>query len=177
MGNERFTRHLWISFGIVAASIIIAGGALYFFANNLSASADAIVSARTAVNGQDAAVANLADLKQQAVQAAPYQTAIDELIPDQYGLVPFTQWFAQQGGPYNVAASAAFQGGVTPSSGSTPGNIAFSFTASGSLGNIISFLEFVSTQSSGFLVAFNAFNVTSNGTDYTITGGGTVFSQ
>jgi hypothetical protein len=177
MVNERFIKRLWISFGVVIVGIVIASAALYFFAGNLSATADTIVSARTALTDQNAAVANLASLKQQAAQAAQYEPAISHLVPNQYGLVPFSQWFTQQGTAHNVTADAMLQGTVTPSVGSTPGSAAFSFTATGSLSDIASFLDFVSAKTSEFLVTLSSFNVTTNGTNYSIAGNGMVFSQ
>ena len=175
--DNHFARRLWLSFGIIVASIVIAAGALYFFAGNLSANADAIVSARAALNKQNSVVANLAGLKQQAAQAAQYQTAMGQLVPNQYGLVTFEQWFSEQGAKYHVSASASFQGAATPSAGSTPGSAAFSFTVSGSLDDVDSFLNFVSAQSPDFLIAFNSFNVTGDGINYNATGLGTVYSQ
>ena len=160
MTNEHFARRLWIGFGIIIASIIIAGGALYFFSGDLSANAAAIVSARGALNEQDAAVANLAGLKQQAAQAAQYQAAMDQLVPDQYGLVTFTQWFAAQGTQYNVSASAEFQGEPISSDGTTPGSAPFTFTVSGSIANLTSFLDAIGAKSSGFLVLITSYNIT-----------------
>ncbi|GEM_PF-2271251 len=177
MVNEQFSKKLWISFGIVVASFAIAGGALYFFAGDLSANADAIVIARAALYQQNSAVANLASLKQQAVQAVRYQSAMDQLVPNQYNLVTFTQWFTDQGRQFNVDANAEFQGSAMPSQGSAPGSDAFSYTATGSVSNIASFLDFVSAKSSGFLVLFNSFNITGGGTSYSAQGQGTVFSQ
>lgn len=177
MVNERFSQRLWISFGIIVASIAVAGGALYFFSNDLAANAQAIVSARARMNAQNSAVANLASLEQQDVQAAAYQNAIDQLLPDQYGLVNFAQWFSKEGAQYNVNANASLQGPVTPSRSTAPGNAVFSFTVSGSLSDIASFMHFVSAKSSKFLVTFGTFNITSDGSVYDASGQGMIFSQ
>jgi hypothetical protein len=177
METKQFAKKLWISFGIIVVSIAIAGGALYFFSGDLSANADAIVAARAALNQQTTAVENLASLKQQAVTAAQYQAAINQLVPNPYGLVAFPQWFGQQGLRSAVTANASLQGEPTPSAGTTPGYSSFSFTVTGSLAGISSFMDFVSTKSSGYLVAFNSFNITTQGSSYSATGLGTVFSQ
>jgi hypothetical protein len=177
MVNEHFARRLWIGFGIIIMSIVIAGGALYFFAGDLSANAAAIVSAHAAVNAQNAAVANLASLKQQATQAAQYQAAMNQLVPDQYGLVTFTQWFVAQGKQYNVDASANFQGAAIPSGGETSGTAPFTFSATGSLADLTSFLDAIGEKSSSFLIAFGSLDVTTAAGGYTITGNGTIFSR
>jgi hypothetical protein len=177
MGNEHFARSLWIGFGIIVASIIIAGGALYFFAGDLSANASAIVSAREALDEQNTAVANLASLKQQKTRAAQYQAAMDQLVPDQYGLVTFTQWFVTQGTQHNVEASANFQGSANPSGGDTPGTAPFTFIATGSLADLTAFLDAVGEKSSNFLISFESLNVTTGNSEYTITGNGIIFSR
>src|SRR6185437_3548916 len=97
MFKDRFTKQFWISLGIIAASIIIAVVVLNYFAGDMDAQASAIVSARGQAQAQTAAIANLAALKSQAPQAAQYQAAIDGLLPDQYNLVTFPQWFARLG--------------------------------------------------------------------------------
>jgi Tfp pilus assembly protein PilO len=177
MVSEHFERKLWIGFGIIVASIIIAGGASYYFAGDLSANAAAIVSARGALDEQNASIANLAGLKQQAAQAAQYQTAMNHLLPDQYGLVIFTQWFAGQGTQHSVSASANFQGVAIPSNVTLAGAAPFTFSATGSLANLASFMDAISARSSDFLIAVNSFNVTTVDGGYSITGDGVVFSR
>lgn len=60
MNEKVFARRLWISFGVIAVSIIAAIVAIYYLTDDLSAQAAAIVQARTAVQNANAAVANLA---------------------------------------------------------------------------------------------------------------------
>ncbi len=175
MVKDRFAKQLWIGFVIIAVSFFIAAAALYFFAGDLSANADAIVSARATVQNQTAAVANLANLEQQAPQAARYQAAMNQLLPDQYGIVPFAQWFGGVGKQYGVTANASFQGAMVQAQGTTPGTASFSFNAQGSPSNIVSFLNAVGAKSSGFLLTINSFDITVNGATANATGQGTLF--
>jgi hypothetical protein len=175
MKKERFVRQLWISFGIIAGSIAIAAGLLAFFSGDISAQADAIVSDRATVQSKTDALANLAQLEAEAPQAAQYQSAIDQLLPDQYGLVTFTQWIAQLGTKYDVTTNAAFQGSVVPSAGTTPGTAQFSFSVEGPPENIAAFLDGMNTKSTGFLVTLTSFDVTGGGSNETLTGQGTLF--
>lgn len=177
MNAKVFARGLWISFGVIVVSIIFAIGAIYYLANDLSAQADAIVRARAQVQNETTAVGNLANLKAQAPQAQQYQAAINDLIPGQYGLVAFGQWFQDTGKQYGVTATAAFQGAVTPAQGSTPGTVVFSFDASGPPSNVETFLDAVSRRATGFLLSIDSFDVSMNGTDYQVVGKGTLFSQ
>jgi Tfp pilus assembly protein PilO len=175
MVKERFVRQLWISLGIIAGSIVIAAGMLVFLSGDIAARADAIVSDRAIVQSKTDALANLAQLESEAPQAAQYQSAIDQLLPDQYGLVTFTQWIAQLGGKYNVTANASFQGSIVPSAGTTPGNAQFSFSVEGSSENIAAFLEGMNAKSTGFLVTLTSFDVTGSGSNENMTGQGTLF--
>ncbi len=129
MEKKRFVRQLWISLGIIVGSVAIAAGILVFLSGNISAHANTIVSDRATVQSKTGALAGLAQLESEAPQAARYQLAIDRLLPDQYGLVTFTQWIAQLGAKYDVTTNAAFQGSVVPSAGTTPGTAQFSFSA------------------------------------------------
>ncbi len=175
MEKERFTKQLWISFGIIVGSIAIAAGILAFFSGNISAQADAIVSDRAIVQSKIDALANLAQLESEAPQAAQYQSAIDKLLPDQYGLVTFTQWIDQLGVKDNVTANAAFQGSVVPSAGTAPGAVQFSFSVEGSPENIAAFLDGMNVKSAGFLVTLTSFDVTGSGSNENMTGQGTLF--
>ncbi|MGD1003520.1 MAG: hypothetical protein ABR884_03020 [Minisyncoccia bacterium] len=175
MEKKRFTRRLWISFGIVIGGIAIAIGMLAFFSGRISSEADAIVSDRATVRSKTDALANLAQLESGVPQAAQYQEAIDQLLPDQYGLVNFTQWFAQSGNKYGVDANAAFQGSVTPSAGTTPGTAQFSFSAQGSPSAVAAFLDGMSVKSSGFLLTLTSFDVTGGGPNENMTGQGMLF--
>ncbi len=177
MNGKVFARGLWISFGVIAVSIIAATAGIYYLAGDLSAQADAIVRARADVQNETVAVANLASLKAQAPQAEQYQAAIDRLIPGQYGLVTFSQWFQNEGKQYGVTAAASFQGAVTPAQGTLPGTVVFSFNASGPPPNVETFLDAVSRRATGFLLSIDSFNVSTNGADYQIAGKGTLFSQ
>jgi Tfp pilus assembly protein PilO len=175
MEKKRFARQLWISFGIVVGSIAIAAGMSVFFSGNISAQADAIANDRTAVQSKTDVLANFAQLESEAPQAAQYQSAINQLLPDQYSLVTFTQWIAQLGAKYGVTANAAFQGSVVPSAGTTPGTAPFSFSVQGSPEKIAAFLDGMNTKSAGFLVTLTSFDVTGGGTNENMTGQGTLF--
>lgn len=175
MEKERFARQLWLSFGIIVGSIAAAMVVLYFLSGNILAQADMIVNGRATVRNKADAVATLAQLGSEASQAAQYQSAIDQLLPDQYGLVTFTQWVVQLGTKYDVTANAAFQGSVVPSAGTTPGTAEFSFSVEGSPNNVAAFLDGMSKSATGFLVTLTSFNVANNGPNEDVTGRGTLF--
>ncbi len=175
MVKERFTRQLWISFGIIVGSIAIAAGVLAFLSGGISAQADAIVTDRAAVQSNTNILADLTQLKSEAPQAAQYQAAMNQLLPDQYGLVTFTQWLAQLGAKYNVTTNVAFQGSVVASAGTTPGTAQFSFSAEGSPEDVADFLDGMNEKSTQFLIALTSFDVTSAGSNENITGQGTLF--
>jgi Tfp pilus assembly protein PilO len=175
MDKKRFIRQIWISVGVIVGGIAIASGLLVFFSGNISAEADTIVSDRSTVENKTDALANLAKLESEAPQAAQYQSAINQLLPNQDGLVVFTQWISQLGEKYGVTANAAFQGSVVPSAGATPGSAQFSFSVEGSPADIADFLNGMDKKATGFLLTLASFNVTGNGSNETMTGQGTLF--
>lgn len=175
MANQRFVKQLWISSGIIVVSIAIAAAGIFYYTGDLSTKASAIVSDRGKVQQNAAALGNLAVLQQESAQAVQYQTAMNELLPDQYGLVTFEQWLAQLGQRYNVTTNATFQNSPTSPQGTIPGTAGFSFSAEGSPANLTSFLGEMVSQSSGFLLNVSSFDFTSDGTNAKITGQGVVF--
>ncbi len=175
MEKKRFARQLWISFGVILGSIAIAIGMLAFFLGQISSQADAIVGDRAMVQSKTDALANLAQLESDAPQAAQYQVLINQLLPDQYGLVTFTQWLTQLGNKYGVTTDAAFQGSVTPPAGTIAGTAQFSFSAQGSPSALAAFLNGMSTKSSGFLLTLTSFSITGEGSNENMTGQGTLF--
>jgi hypothetical protein len=175
MDHNTFIRQLWMGLGIIIASIAIAAGATYYFVNDLSTQATAIVNDRATIQQKTDAVADLASLEAAVPQAAQYQSAMDQLLPDQYGLVTFEQWLAQLGSKYDVTTNASFQNVVVVPQGTTAGTAGFSFDAEGSPSNIVSFLDEISSKSSGFLLSLSSFDFTSDGTSAKVTGQGTIF--
>lgn len=177
MVKDRFIKKLWISFGVIVASIIIAVGVMYYFSGSLSKQAEAIVADRTAVQEQTSAVADLANLELGAAQAAQYQAAMTQLLPSQYELVGFAQWFAHEGAAYNVTANASLQGAPIQPQGGTPGTASFTFSVDGPLSAVTAFMNFATTKSSGFLLSFNSFTISTDAAGYNVTGQGTLFFQ
>ena len=177
MGKDRFTKQLWISAGVIVAGIVLAAGVLGFLSGDISAQASAIANDRAVIQENANAVATLVQLDADAPQAARYQAAIDQLLPNQYGLVTFTQWFSQLGEKYGVTTDAAFQGSVVPPAGTVAGTAQFSFGAEGSPDNLTAFLDGMNAKSSGFLVSLTSFDVASDGMNEKMTGQGVVFFQ
>jgi hypothetical protein len=177
MPTLNLSRRLWISLGVIGASIAIAVFAIVYFAGDITLKGNAVVAARANVDDQIQDVANLANLEQDAKKAQGYEAAIEALLPDQYGLVNFGPWFTSTGEQYGVTANATLQGTATPSQGPVPGNIAFTFTAQGAPSSIEAFLDAVSEKAPGFVVAITTFDVTGDGSGYQVSGDGTVFSR
>jgi len=177
MARNQFVKQLWISSGIILASVVILAAAIYYCIGDLSAQAGMIVDDRAALQNRTDAVADLARLKAGAPPAAQYQSAIDQLLPDQYGLVTFGSWLARVGNQYSVTTNATFQDSFVPPQGTSAGTAGFSFDAEGSPSNLIAFLDEIDTKSSGFLLTITSFDFTSDGTNAKVTGQGTIFFQ
>jgi hypothetical protein len=177
MEKSHFARQLWITFGVIAGSMAIAFGAFQFFSDRLTSQSAAIMNDRSVVVDNTDLVSSLAALRAQAALAEQYQAAMERLIPDQYGLVTFEQWFSDVGKQDGVVADASLQGSITPAQGSAPGSIQFAFTIDGPLNGVTGFLNDVNTTASGFIVSIGSFDVTANGASYHVAGQGTLFSR
>lgn len=177
MVKDRFTKQLWISGGIILGSIAIAAGVLVYLAGEISAQTSMITGDRQAIQAKTDAVSTLAQLEAAVPQAAQYEEAIGQIIPDQYGLVTFPQWLSTLGGKFNVTANAVLQGTANSASAGSAGNAQFSFTADGTPSNLAAFLDSMNEKSAGFLLTLNSFDVTNDGANQRISGQGILFSR
>lgn len=173
--KSNFARRFWIGIGIILGSIIIAGGALYYFSGVMQKEANAIVASKAAKESEAGSLKTLALLEGQAPQAAQYEAAIKNLIPSQSGLITFSTWVAGVAGKHKVSATVAYQGTPTPPAGSTPGTAKFTMTAQGPEGSIAPFLRDLTTKEPGFIVSFSSFDFTNNQNQETIVAQGTVY--
>lgn len=178
MAYSRFLKQIGISFGIIVVCIAAAAAGIYYFVNDLSTQADAIINDRAMIQQQTNSVAELATLQHDLPLATQYQSAMDQLLPDPFGLVTFGQWFSQVGQKYNVTANAELNGAPpVAGQGSTPGTAGFSFDVEGSPSDVVAFLQGASTKSSGFIFSIASFDYTYDGTNARVAGAGTLFSR
>lgn len=175
MIKDEFVKKLSISFGVIVLGIAIGWGVTSFLAGDIASRVKAIIASRSTIAEQTNSVANLANFERAAPLAAQYQAEMDQVLPTQYGLVSFGQWFSSEGQKYGVTASASLQGTTVPPAAAAPGTVTFSFSAEGSFATISSFLKGASTDSSGFLFSFDSFDVSTDGANDKITGQGTLF--
>lgn len=130
------------------------------------------------VNGQNSTLNDLASLKDAAPKAQAYSTVMDQLLPDQYGIVNFGSWLSTIALKYGVTVSSAFSNGGVPSlqsTASTPGSIDFSLTINGTATNTTQFLNDAESHSSGFLFTLNSFDYTNDPSGAKISAQGTLF--
>ena len=149
--------------------------ALFILAGNIDGTVGRIMKDKALINQQTGALAVVAALKEQAAQAATYQTEMDQLLPTQDGLIGFSEWLNNAAAVNEVTTNMSFQGNAAPASDVAPGTAQFSFTATGAPTNLAAFLNDVETQASGFLVQITSFDMTSANGTYQVTGQGNVF--
>ena len=173
--NRGFKKSLWISVGVIGASVIAAAGACYYFAGVIGAQADAVVNAKTQAEQSADTVGALALLESQAPQAEQYSQAIQNLIPDQAGLITFNSWVNGIAAKYHMTATVTFQGNPTPSAGVTPGSANFTLVAEGPAGETAPFLDDLTTQEPGFLVSLSSFDFAESGQQENLTAQGVLY--
>ena len=169
-----FKRQLIISFSIIVVSIAAATAGLYYISGDIAAQVAKVQADRAQVNQQTGALGLLAGLKQQAPQAAIYESAIGKLLPTQDGLITFTSWVNTIAAAHQVSATVSF--------GSVPGLLAaglgqanFSLDVNGPLDNIVAFLNDIEAKSPGFLLQISSFDMVTGGSGYRLTAQGNLF--
>jgi hypothetical protein len=172
-----FKQKIWLDAGLILGSLAVASVALYFLSNDLGVQANKVISNKESLSGQDNAVEELALLKSQLPQAASYTAAIENLLPDQYGLINFGPWLNAVAARYNVVVTYAFLNNPTPATVSTPGTTGFSISVQGSQGSIEEFLKDIESQSAGFLFTLSSFDFTADSIGESLNAQGTLFFQ
>ncbi len=177
MMTHSVKRPLLVSFGMVAVAVGAATYGLYYFSNDITAQTDKIVSDKTLLAQQTAAVSILARLKSDAPQAAVYAAAMDKLLPTHDGLIGFQQWLLDRGRADNVAVSFSYRGNNTPASPGNAGSDGFSLIVDGGGSAIMAFLGDIETKADAYLLSVDSFTLTSNGSSYELSIQGRVFSR
>lgn len=172
---DGYNRRLWLGMGVILVSIIAGAIALFYFSGAIASQADQIAMAKAKANNDANALANLASLEGAAPRAAQYDAAIQQLIPDQSGLISFNTWIGQVAARYQVNASVSFTGNPIPSTGNMPGSATFNMTAQGASGSIIPFLDYLTTQAPGFIVSFTSLDLTNTQTQGSLSAQGITY--
>jgi hypothetical protein len=172
--DTHFNRSFAIGVSIVFGSILVAGLAVYYISGVINTNLKSIVSDKLQISQQSNSIAIIAGLKHQAAQAAPYQAAMDQLLPTQDQLINFSQWVTNIAASHQVNTTVSFQGNPSNSSGSA-GQTQFSFTGTGSMSALASLLDDLQSRSAGFLLKLTSVDLVDQGTLYQLNGQGTVF--
>ena len=168
-----FKRQLIMSLAVMLGGIVLSAGAFYFLVGNINAAANTIVTDKALADQQSGALAVVATLKRQEAQAAVYQAAMNKLLIGQDGLIGFNQWISNAAARHQVTDTVTFQH-ASPLD-SFAGEMGFSLGVNGSIANIISFLNDIELEGSGYLVQIKAFTLTSVNGSYQLSSQGYVF--
>jgi hypothetical protein len=175
--DTSFNKHFIIGLSVILGSILIAGIALFFLSGTVAGSVTAILADKSKISGQSNSVSAIAELKQEAAQAAPYQAAMDTLLPTQDKLIGFNAWISNIATADHVSATASFQGEPSPPLVGSAGQADFSIAATGSAQDITNFLTDVELRSAGFLLQLTSIDLIDQGSNYELTAQGMAFFQ
>lgn len=172
-----FKKEWWISGGILLGSILITAAALYFLLSDLAGQAQTIMADRGTIAEQNAVLSNFAVLKSDAVKAAPYMSAMQELLPTHDALIGFPSWMNGVAAAHNVSVTIAFQGSDIAATASMPGSDGFSMSAMGAESDLVAFINDLENQAQGYLISIDSFELVNQGGSYRLSAQGRVFSQ
>ncbi len=175
--NSSFKKQLLISFGIIFGAVVAASIALYFLSSDLTAEANKIIFDKTLTARQAVVLSVLADLKRDAKRAAQYKGAMDKLLPAHDDLIGFSQWLNALARAHNISVSFSFRGDNTPATESIPGNDGFSLSSTGLSNDLSAFLKDIETQSPGFLLNVDSFDLVNSAPNYRLSLQGKLFSK
>lgn len=115
-----------------------------------------------------------ASLKADAGRARVERVFLENILPQQDGLINFPRDISALAKQNNVESAFQFGGQVTGNE-TTPGYINFNLVVSGALNNWLQFLE--TLEKSRYLISFDSFNIAADNKKYRFNVNGKVFSQ
>jgi hypothetical protein len=175
MEHDIFKRQFSTSIIVVVVVIVVASIALYVLSSRMSDVADAIVAARELTASQAAQFQALASLKEDALVAAKYQAAMDQLLPSQSALITFPSQVESLGRADGVSTSFSFEGIPVPSGVNGPGTLSFSLDVSGTQAHILAFMKDFEASAPILLSSLDTVSITGDSANYTMTARGKVF--
>ncbi len=170
-----FRRQLWVSSLIIVASVVVFLVGFSILTGDIAAKADKISMDRGLIDKQTGMLAVLAGLKEQAPQAAAYQSAMNALLPTQDELIGFGSWLSQAASANHVSTNFSFENAIVPASDVAFGRTNFSFTATGDDLALAAFLSDIEKTDPGFFVTINSFDMVNTNGSYQLSGEGTAF--
>jgi len=141
----------------------------------LSGQADKIVADRALTSQKTTALASLAGLKKDMVQAEVYKRAMDKMLVTQDQLIDFPRWLDSLARARQVVFNFSFVGDSVKPQGNSPGYIGFNLDAEGRFDNLTAFMKDVELKAPGFLVSLDSIGLNVSGSGYRISSGGKVF--
>lgn len=172
-----FKKKLWLNFGIVAVSGILAFVGMYLIGKDVQVRANVIIADRMQIAAQNGNLQETANLKEQLAQAQNYQMAMDTLLPSQDALVDFPSMVAAMGNLYNVKAAVSFTGVPAQTIDGQSGSLTFSLAVTGRGLDIAHFMAYMETQTPKFIVAIDSMNFTGSDPESNLTAQGQVFFE
>lgn len=173
--HQLFRRQVVFSFSIIIGSFLVFAAVLYFLFLSLSAQSEEIIAAKAAIAEKTSTLGALTALKKEAPDAIRYEEALNRILVSRDQLLGFPGWLDSLARGRRVELQFAFGGGEADPSEVSAGYVEFSIDASGSLENLISFLEDAELKAPGFLAGLESFNLSGSGSDYRISAKGKVY--
>ncbi len=175
--ERTFSKQLWISLGIIIASIIATTVAFYYFSGEIEARVASILRARSDITAQNMSLSLIASLKSNTPQATKYQTAINHLLPTPDNLINFPGMVDTIARSYGLNDKVVFTGDPVPAAAAVPGYAQFTLEADGADVDLRSFLRDIELKTSQFVIEVKSFNFTGSGPASRLSLIGRVFSQ
>ena len=159
--EREFVKKVLLALGIVLGTIVIFGGALLWFRQDISKNAAAIASSRVLVGRNIQAMELLAELKKTAAQVDVYERQMKMLLPTQDELINVPRWIEEAAKSHDVALNMAFQpGGIIAPQNEEPGQIGLEINATGSYDKLVKFLEEIEMRSPRLVVVLRSLDLT-----------------
>ncbi len=146
-----FKKWIWIQTGIISGIVLVVGIAVFAMTNDIDGRVLAVQQKREELDQRNRAFAALALLRSQDAKAGPYQSILENALPDQDGLLNFANDMKSLARSRNLGFGFSF-GGETDATAVEPGASAFRLSVSGPYNAVLAF--FSDLNKSKYLISF-----------------------
>lgn len=170
--SQDFRKWLLIHGGIIAGTVLILGGALWYMRSDISSRIEAIRSKELQIALRLRASGLLAALKREREEAKPFEPKLQSFLPPRDQLIAFSRDLERLARARSVGLGFGF-GAETPATQDAAGTIGFTITVGGTPANILAYLEDI--ERSAFIIRIENVDLSGSGSIYSLASDGKVF--
>lgn len=171
-----FKRNFLFNVGITLGVVIIASGVIWFTAGKIQATVNEIHRVRTDEALSTTLLTYLGTLKANQERVRPHLSTVQNLLPTNSGAIALSETLRSLASRHNLESFSFSFGAERAATTNDPGTIAFTMNVTGTLSNLLTFMQ-ATEFLSAYVLRVNTFDLVfrDRTSDYTLSLTGVVY--